>query len=152
MLDELPSSLTVDQLKPRLALLRTQERPTRKADIIALLRRHLLSPQLRDYWEDLESVDRYAVAEALHNWNGRFDPIRFSNKYSDIPEIFRAGGTSGSRRSKRADSTLSLFNSLMARSPASLAGMIKAPSHGTPRRLDDFDPASLLARERDSAQ
>jgi len=34
---------------------------------------------------------------------------------------------------------------------ASLAGMIKAPSHGAPRRLEDFDPASLLARERDSA-
>lgn len=34
---------------------------------------------------------------------------------------------------------------------ASLAGMIKAPSCGAPRRLEDFDPASLLARERDSA-
>jgi hypothetical protein len=55
MFDELLSSLTVDQLKPRLALLDTQERPTRKADIIALLRRHLLSPQLRDYWEKLDA-------------------------------------------------------------------------------------------------
>ena len=109
MFDELLSSLTVDQLKPRLALLDTQERPTRKADIIAQLRRHLLSPRLREYWEKLESVDRYAVAEAVHNWNGRFDPVRFSNKYSDIPEMFRAGGTSGSRRSKRTGSTLSLF-------------------------------------------
>lgn len=34
---------------------------------------------------------------------------------------------------------------------ASLAGMIKAPSCGAPRRLEDFDPASLLTRERDSA-
>lgn len=33
---------------------------------------------------------------------------------------------------------------------ASLAGMIKAPSCGAPRRLDEFDPASLLERERDS--
>jgi len=120
MFDELLSSLTVDQLKPRLALLDTQERPTRKADIIALFRRHLLSPQLRYYWEKLESVDRYAVAEAVHNWNGRFDPVRFSNKYSDIPEIFRAGGASGSRRSKRVDGTLSLFF-LTAGSPGSFA-------------------------------
>jgi len=29
-----------------------------------------------------------------------------------------------------------------------LAGMVKAPSRGRPRRLEDFDPASLLARER----
>jgi len=29
---------------------------------------------------------------------------------------------------------------------ADLAGMAKAPSHGTPRNLEDFDPASILAR------
>ena len=27
-----------------------------------------------------------------------------------------------------------------------MAGMVKAPAHGVPRRLEDFDPASLLAR------
>jgi len=27
-----------------------------------------------------------------------------------------------------------------------LAGMVKAPARGVPRRLEDFDPASLLAR------
>ena len=31
---------------------------------------------------------------------------------------------------------------------ASLAGMLKAPSRGMPRRLEDFDPASLAARGR----
>jgi antitoxin PrlF len=34
---------------------------------------------------------------------------------------------------------------------AGLAGMIKAPSCGVPRRLEDFDPASLLAQERGTA-
>ena len=29
-----------------------------------------------------------------------------------------------------------------------LAGMVKAPSCGMPRRLQDFDPATLLARAR----
>lgn len=29
-----------------------------------------------------------------------------------------------------------------------MAGMVKAPSHGVPRRLEDFDPASLLSRPR----
>lgn len=27
-----------------------------------------------------------------------------------------------------------------------MAGMVKAPSRGVPRSLDDFDPASMLAR------
>jgi len=31
---------------------------------------------------------------------------------------------------------------------SALAGMIKAPSRGQPRRLEDFDPAFLLARDR----
>lgn len=29
---------------------------------------------------------------------------------------------------------------------AGLAGMVTAPARGVPRRLEDFDPASLLAR------
>jgi AbrB family looped-hinge helix DNA binding protein len=29
-----------------------------------------------------------------------------------------------------------------------MAGMVKAPARGMPRRLEDFDPASLLARSR----
>jgi AbrB family looped-hinge helix DNA binding protein len=31
---------------------------------------------------------------------------------------------------------------------ASLAGMLTAPSIGRPRRLEDFDPASILRRSR----
>jgi antitoxin PrlF len=31
---------------------------------------------------------------------------------------------------------------------AGMAGMVKAPARGVPRRLADFDPASLLARSR----
>lgn len=31
---------------------------------------------------------------------------------------------------------------------AELAGMVKAPARGVPRRLEDFDPASLLAHSR----
>jgi len=78
--------------------------------MIALLRRYLLSPQLRDYWDKLESVDRHAVAEAAHNWDGRFYAVRFVNKYSDIPETFRAENRlGGSRQSRKRSSALSLF-------------------------------------------
>jgi len=31
-----------------------------------------------------------------------------------------------------------------------LAGMVKAPTRGVPRRLEDFDPASLLGRSQRS--
>ena len=29
-----------------------------------------------------------------------------------------------------------------------MAGMVQAPARGVPRRLEDFDPASLLTRSR----
>ena len=29
-----------------------------------------------------------------------------------------------------------------------MAGMVKAPARGVPRRLEDFDPASLVTRSR----
>jgi AbrB family looped-hinge helix DNA binding protein len=29
-----------------------------------------------------------------------------------------------------------------------MAGLVKAPTRGVPRRLEDFDPAALLARTR----
>ena len=35
---------------------------------------------------------------------------------------------------------------------ATLVGMIKAPSRGISRRLEDFDPAAELARERSVAR
>jgi antitoxin PrlF len=31
---------------------------------------------------------------------------------------------------------------------SAMAGMVKAPARGVPRRLEDFDPASLLTRSR----
>lgn len=31
---------------------------------------------------------------------------------------------------------------------ADMAGMVKAPARGVPRRLEDFDPASMLSRSR----
>lgn len=31
---------------------------------------------------------------------------------------------------------------------AGMAGMVKAPARGVPRRLEDFDPSSLLTRSR----
>ena len=34
---------------------------------------------------------------------------------------------------------------------AKLAGMVRAPARGVPRRLKDFDPASILAGTRTSA-
>jgi AbrB family looped-hinge helix DNA binding protein len=43
---------------------------------------------------------------------------------------------------------LRVVRSVESADVATLAGMVKAPSRGVPRRLEDFDPAALLTRPR----
>ncbi len=42
--------------------------------------------------------------------------------------------------------TLRVARTVKAVDVSSLAGIVKAPARGTPRRLEDFDPAALVAR------
>jgi hypothetical protein len=41
---------------------------------------------------------------------------------------------------------LRIVRAAQASDVAAMAGMVKAPSRGVPRKLEDFDPASLVAR------
>lgn len=43
---------------------------------------------------------------------------------------------------------LRVVRSVAMATAAELAGMVKAPSRGVPRRLEDFDPASVPSRLR----
>jgi antitoxin PrlF len=43
---------------------------------------------------------------------------------------------------------LRVVRSVATADVTAMAGMVKAPARGVPRRLEDFDPASLLTRSR----
>ena len=43
---------------------------------------------------------------------------------------------------------LRVVRSVATADASGMAGMVKAPARGVPRRLEDFDPASLLTRSR----
>ena len=45
---------------------------------------------------------------------------------------------------------LRVVRSVATADMTSMAGLVKAPARGVPRRLEDFDPASLLNRSRHS--
>lgn len=63
----------------------------------------------------------------------------------------RLGLGAGSRLevSEEADGLrLRILRAVPAADVKALAGMVKAPRRGAARRLEDFDPASLLARPR----
>src|SRR5579871_2034491 len=77
---------TVDQLKPLVALLHTTERPTRKADLVAVIIRHLEGDGLEKLWSQLDELQKAAVAETLYAPDGRFHPDRFRAKYAKDPD------------------------------------------------------------------
>ena len=43
---------------------------------------------------------------------------------------------------------LRVVRSVATADMSGMAGMVKAPARGVPRRLEDFDPASLLTQSR----
>ena len=45
---------------------------------------------------------------------------------------------------------LRVVRSVATADMTAMAGMVKAPERGVPRRLEDFDPASLLTRSQRS--
>jgi len=77
--------LTVDQLKPLVALLPTKERPTRKGDLVELVEQHLSGERLRELWEQLDEKQKLAVAETIYSAAGVFNAHRFSARYGELP-------------------------------------------------------------------
>ena len=63
----------------------------------------------------------------------------------------RLGMGAGARIELREEADglkLRVVRPVATRDVRSLAGMVKAPARGTPRRLEDFDAASLMTSKR----
>lgn len=78
---------TVDDLKQLVALLPTPSRPTRKAELVALIEQHLQGDTLRQLWQQLDEIQCLAVAETLYAPEGVFDAARFQAKYGEQPDF-----------------------------------------------------------------
>ena len=66
--------------------------PTRKADMVAAIESRLSGASLRRLWDDLDELQRLAVAEALHDAEG-FEAARFVAKYGAQPPGFGRRGS-----------------------------------------------------------
>ena len=78
---------TVDDLKKLLDLLPVQEKPKRKAELVAAIAQHLTSPpKLKKLWKDLTKLQKTAIAEAIYINDGIFSPEQFLAKYGELPE------------------------------------------------------------------
>ena len=97
---------TVDQLKQLLPHLSTSQRPTRKAEIIALIEQHLQGKKLQSLWQQLDSLQQAAVAEVVHSLDSQFDAGRFQAKYGALPNF---GSRSSYYGTQQTTSLLGLF-------------------------------------------
>ena len=86
-IDEALNKETVDRLKKLLPHLSTSQKPTRKAEIIALIKKHLEGNKLEVLWKKLDSLQQAAVAEIVHSPDSHFDVNRFRAKYGDLPDF-----------------------------------------------------------------
>ena len=75
--EEALARFTVDQLKALVRLLPNAGKPSRKAELITEIERHLAGDLLRKLWARLDETQQLAVREALHGSAGEFSPQQF---------------------------------------------------------------------------
>ncbi len=79
-------SRTVEQLKKLAALLPTSSKPTRKAELVAFVLKHLQGKSLRELWQQLDPLGQAAVAEVVHSQSDDFPTAQFIAKYGQEPD------------------------------------------------------------------
>jgi hypothetical protein len=74
-----------EHLQKLLNLLPNKERPTRKAELVALIEKELAGENLQGLYERLEELQQKAVSEAAWDKAGIFRADRFKAKYGGLP-------------------------------------------------------------------
>jgi hypothetical protein len=100
----LTEHMNADDLK-KLAKHTSQEIPTRKADIAAVIERYLDGERLKAVWQGLDDLQRAAVAEVVHSSSTHFLAGRFAAKYGRSPDW----GTADKYGYRRNPSPLAFF-------------------------------------------
>lgn len=107
-LPEALARLVVADLKELAGQLPCVDTNGRKEELIARIVAALMGEGLKAIWSGLDSVQRAAVAEAVHHPLGEYSDQRFRAKYQQVPAFSEASGKPpGSRGSKK--SALCLF-------------------------------------------
>jgi hypothetical protein len=111
-LRETLESMTVDQLKQRLALIPGLRGATRKADLVATISGYLLSDSLTAALARLSDLECSAVAEAVYAEHAAFSLDGFKAKYGAGPTSLSAALMAGTAKTE----------SERSRPPSSAAG------------------------------
>jgi len=126
----LSEHMSADDLK-KLAALTGERVPTRKADIAAVIVRHLEGERLRAVWQGLDELQQAAVAEVVHADSARFDAGRFRAKYGKDPNWGSEEGNLGYRRKPSALRFFFFGNVMPSDLKARLEQFVPAPVEAT---------------------
>lgn len=137
----------VEELKRLAAICRKNKEPlpTRKTDLAKLIMDHLEGDGLHLVWEELDELQRAAVAEVVHSDSTEFDPGRFRAKYGADPSF----GTADNRGTRLEPSRLGLLlydiyghgTRLPADLKLRLAKLVPAPRETAIETLHELPPA-----------
>ena len=116
----LSQHMSAEELKGLAALTR-EKLPTRKADLAAVIVRHLDGERLRAVWQGLDELQRAAVAEVVHSSSTRFPADRFRAKYGRDPDW----GHADAKGYHHIPSALGFFFYGRGRMPADLKARLK---------------------------
>jgi len=140
-------SMTAEELR-KLVALTGQKAPGRKGDMAALIVQHLAGERLRTAWEDLDELQRAAVAEAVHSPSSQLNAGSFRAKYGGDPDW----GSTNERGYDHKPSRLCLFLHKGGRVPADLKArllkFVPEPHRSAVASLDRLPPAYQRAFKR----
>lgn len=86
-LNEAISSLTVDELKKYLYLVPDEKGGSKKAQLVERVSNGLTGSKLQAQYQQLDQLQKLAVAEALYDSELHLHLDRFSAKYKELPEL-----------------------------------------------------------------
>lgn len=141
-LKEALRSLTVIELKQRCSQIPDLRTGNVKDSLVNGLAGYLLSDALAKLVAGLTELERNAIAEAVHNWNGNFRAVAFKAKYEALPDLFTYDPYLWLARSreKRQPSKLRLFffdQTIPTDLAARLAQLVPEPPPLRVATLDD---------------
>ncbi|MEE3715402.1 hypothetical protein V2H45_01430 [Tumidithrix elongata RA019] len=96
---------SADYIKKLVALLNTGTKPTRKADLIALVCESMQGKKLQSLWSQLDKLQQAAIAEVVHSSSPFYQHDAFVAKYGEAPNW----GSSSTYGWNREPSLLCLF-------------------------------------------
>ncbi|NBC46794.1 MAG: hypothetical protein GVY22_02135 [Gammaproteobacteria bacterium] len=151
------SSLTVPELKQRCSQIPDLRAANRKDQLIADIKGYLLSESLDKLVAGLTELERNAVAEAVHNWDGHFHAVGFEAKYGSLPAPFSYDPLSwfSRRRKDSQDSMLKLFfyqQTIPADLAARLVQRVPAPPPLRVETLDDEQLPETVSIQRPTSE